>query len=79
MDRTLGRNVCCVKSCYWVGPGHRFQSVGEKLYFNESFHQHTLCAEQNDDECGDNVANHQPYLLKNYAQIISLIIFLLSM
>ena len=69
MDRTLGKNVGVVRTCYWVGrgphpagPGQGGES-GEKLYFNESFHQHTLlCAEQNDDECGDNVANHQPYL-----------------
>ena len=45
MDRTLGKNVGAVRTCYWVGrgphpagPGQGGES-GEKLYFNESFHQ----------------------------------------
>ena len=45
MDRTLGKNVGVVRTCYWVGrgphpagPGQGGES-GEKLYFNESFHQ----------------------------------------
>ena len=45
MDRTLGKNVGAVRTCYWVGrgphpagPGRGGES-GEKLYFNESFHQ----------------------------------------